>query len=344
MTSPSFAVAGARVLVTGGTGSIGSAVVRVLLDRPVAAIRILGRSESTQIELRDRLPSDPRLEWWIGDVREPERMREATRGIDTVIHAAALKHVAICEENPTEAIATNVKGTERLLRAALSGELRRFLLISSDKAVEPCGVLGESKRRAEAILAAAQREGVRAELIALRLGNVLGSRGSVLPRVLERLRRRAPVEIVAPPATRFLLTLGEAAAHALDALESGRGGDVLAPRLPAAQVGELIERCIARSAPHFGLDPVSVERRSRPLHAGEKAHESIVAAAEAGRTRSDGRWFRVSAESVTDGLASLPAECCSQGAPRLDANAIDGLLERSEREAAFLAAADGVVS
>jgi len=334
MPNASPILSGWRVLVTGGTGSIGSAVVRALLDHPVALIRVLGRSECTQIELRDRLAPDPRLEWWIGDVRDRERMRAATRGIDTIVHAAAMKHVAICEENPTEAIGTNVLGTESVLGAALAGELRRFLLISSDKAVESGGILGDTKRSAEQTLAAAHARGASASLISLRLGNVLGSRGSVLPRVLDRLRRGAPVEVVAAPATRYLLTLEDAAGFALEALASGRRGEILAPRLPAAPVGELIERWIEHCAPRLGIDPRAVERRARPLRRGEKVHESLVAATEAPRTRADPRWFRVGDVDVPGASSIPPPGSRSEDAPRLSGSEIDARIARIGIDAA----------
>lgn len=335
------ALAGARVLVTGGTGSIGSAVTRALLATPVEAIRILGRSESRLIELRDRLAADPRIEWWIGDVRDAERMRAASSGIDTIIHAAAMKHVAVCEENPGEAIGTNVLGTERVLSAGLGGGLRRFLLISSDKAVEPSGTLGETKERAEGVLAGAHRAGARAALVALRLGNVLGSRGSVLPRVLDRLRRGAPVEIVRGAVTRFFLTPEEAAERVLETLAVGEGGETLAPHLPAATVGDVVETFIEWVAPRLDVDPAAVIRRGRELLPGEKAHERLVGRREASRLRDDGRYFRVAFLGRDGGAVDLPAACRSESAPRLAGREIRALLERSGTAEVFGVPADG---
>lgn len=337
MTPPPTDLRGSRLLITGGTGSIGSAVVRALLGHPVAAVRVLGRSECSQIELRDRLPPDPRLEWWIGDVRDLERMREAVRGIDTVVHAAAMKHVSICEENPTEADATNVRGTEHLIRAARQEGVERFLLLSTDKAVEPAGVLGRSKREAEARLLAAAREGAGPRSIALRLGNVLGSRGSVLPRLRDRVRRGEPVEVGARNTTRFLLTLADAADHVLAALREGGDGEILAPPLPAAEVPLLIERAIERFAARLGIDARTVQRRPRALSAGEKPHESLVARAEAAHLAVDDRWYRIGPAPRRAAPAPLPPGCRSESAPRLDAEEIAALLGRAEGEALLVA-------
>lgn len=318
---------GTRVLVTGGTGSIGSSIVRTLLTTSAVSIRILGRDEAHQVRLRDRLPDDPRLEWWLGDVRDAARVCDAVAGRDAVVHAAAMKHVLLCEENPSEAEGINVAGTAHLLAASAAESVRRLVLISTDKAVAPAGVLGRTKRRAEELVLAAAAEGRHACVV--RLGNVVGSRGSLLPRVLERARGERTIELVDRRVTRFWMTPREAAERTMEAMGRAGAGEIHVPLMPSAGVRDLVEAFLGLEFP--GETPRVGERSLGP---GEKEHEVVVAPEEVARLVLGDRSAVIGPVGApeTRSVGEVPDAMRSDRAPRLEGDALRAWLERARSE------------
>jgi len=264
------AVDGASILLTGGTGSFGGRfAARVLSEHSPRSLTVYSRDELKQSELRRSLPDD-RIRWIIGDVRDRDRLRGVMRGIDVVVHAAALKQVASDEANPTEAIATNVGGALNVVSTAIDAGVKRALLISSDKACSPLNLYGQTKAVAEKLFVWANSDGPGL-FSAVRYGNVAGSRGSVIPLWREQAKQGV-LTLTDPNATRFWLTLDQGVDFVLWALGNMRGGEVFVPRLPSVSVRVLAE-AVAQGAAW----------RVVGLGAAEKPHELLVSRDEARR-------------------------------------------------------------
>src|SRR6476469_1240048 len=215
------------VLVTGGTGSFGTTMIRRLLETDVREIRVLSRDELKQHELRQAL-NDSRVRFYIGDVRDEDSVRRATRGVDFVFHAAALKQVPSCEFFPMEAVRTNVIGTHNAIDAAFRAGVRRFICLSTDKAVHPINAMGISKAMMEKVMAAKARV-ISAEqmmICATRYGNVMASRGSVIPLFVRQILSDQPITITDPDMTRFMMTLDHAVDLVLFGFQHGRNSDI----------------------------------------------------------------------------------------------------------------------
>lgn len=260
------------VMITGGTGSFGRRLADVLHreHRPRGLI-VFSRGENKQLEMRQSGLDGPGLRYVIGDVRDARRLREAMEGAHVVVHAAALKHVPVCEENPGEAVATNVAGTRHVVEAALDLGVERVLALSTDKAVSPAGVYGATKLLAERLVVEANPRG-KTRLAAVRLGNIAGSRGSVIP-VLIAQRSKGVVTVTDERMTRFWMSVEHAVRFALRALDGMTGGEVFVPRLPSLALGDLVKAL----APGCRIEVIG----PRP---GEKAHETLVSAEEGPRT------------------------------------------------------------
>lgn len=270
---------GASILITGGTGSFGQAFVRHVLaaGKPKRLI-VFSRDEQKQFDMQHDLPvgSHPSLRYFIGDVRDRDRLQMAMRGVDYVIHAAALKHVPAAEYNPFECIQTNVHGAENVVRAALDVGVKKVVALSTDKAANPANLYGASKLASDKIFVAANhlsgQSGTRFAIV--RYGNVLGSRGSVVPffrRLIEKGAKSLPV--TDPTMTRFTITLAEGVAFVLSSLAMMRGGEIFVPKIPSLRLAELVEAL----APGMKIDCVGV----RP---GEKLHEVLITEDEARTT------------------------------------------------------------
>ena len=263
---------GLTILVTGGTGSFGRAFARRVLTSGVSVtLRVFSRDEFKQYDMRTEFDDDPRLRFLLGDVRDIERLRLAFRGVDLVIHAAALKQVPACEYNPFEAVQTNVIGAENVLRAAMDMGVRRVLALSTDKAVDPANLYGATKLCAEKVFVQAQSYAADTDsrFACVRYGNVVGSRGSVVPLFL----RQAPtgtITITDERMTRFWITLPQAVDFVVAAVPEMRGGEVFIPKLPSMRVTDIAD-VIAPDA----------ERKVIGIRPGEKLHESLLTEAEA---------------------------------------------------------------
>jgi FlaA1/EpsC-like NDP-sugar epimerase len=283
------------VVVTGGTGSIGSAIVEALLHLEPRAVRVVSRDDSKQFELAQRLRANSALRMLIGDVRSRERMQRALAGADYVFHAAAMKHVPAAEFNPFEATETNVRGTQNVVEAAIDAGVNKVLAISTDKAVDPTNVMGATKLLTERLMSAAQsyKGGSPARFASVRFGNVVGSRGSLVPLIRGQVARGGPVTITDPEMTRFLMPLADAVSLCLEALERMRGGEVFILKMPRVRVGDLVEVLIEAYAPQFGYRPDEIAIETIGTRAGEKSHEVLMTADEAVRAESSERMYVV---------------------------------------------------
>jgi FlaA1/EpsC-like NDP-sugar epimerase len=306
------------VLVTGGTGSFGERLLGQLLQRPVGEVRVFSRDEQKHFALRGRY-DDPRLKCIVGDVRDDDRVREAVRGADFVLHAAAIKHVPLTEEHPYEAVRTNLEGANRVLRACVDFGVERVVAISSDKAVQPVNVMGMTKAIQERLVTSASGAG-RLRAGCVRFGNVLASNGSVLPLykgLLDRGVRSLPVTAV--EMTRFIMTLDEGAEYALRACRLLEGGEVVVPALPAFRVVDLAEVLLAA----YGGGRIEVIG----IRPGEKLHENLISPEEVGRTEAWGGYFVVRRQRpCTDSGTGEVSEYRSDTARRMSRAEIWSLL------------------
>lgn len=279
------------LLITGGTGSFGNAVLRYFLDSDLAEIRVFSRDEKKQEDMRLAFASD-KLKFYIGDVRDYGSVHDALRGVDYVFHAAALKQVPSCEFHPMEAVRTNVVGTENVLRAAIANGVSRCVVLSTDKAVYPINAMGMSKALMEKVMVASARlcDPAKTVLCATRYGNVMASRGSVIPLFLSQLQRGVPLTVTDPQMTRFLMSLAESVSLVLYAFEHARPGDIFVQKAPASTVGDLARAMVEL----FGRDH---EIKVIGTRHGEKLYESLVSREEMARAEDLGEYYRIPADS-----------------------------------------------
>lgn len=280
------------LLIAGGTGSFGNAVLNRLLQSELAEIRIFSRDEKKQDDMRKRYNS-AKLKFYIGDVRDPRSVQQAMRGVDYVFHAAALKQVPSCEFHPMQAVYTNVLGTENVLEAAIGAEVKRVVCLSTDKAVYPINAMGISKAMMEKVMVAASRnlEGSGTVICGTRYGNVMASRGSVIPLFVEQVVSGKPITITDPSMTRFMMTLADAVDLVLYAFEHGNNGDIFVQKAPAATV-EVLAKAILElmNRPHHPVHVMGTRH-------GEKLYESLLSREEMATAQDMGDYFRVLADA-----------------------------------------------
>ena len=282
------ATGGGVVLVTGGTGSFGSTVSRRLLSTgEVAELRILSRDEAKQDDLRRHL-ADPRARFYVGDVRDYNSVYEATRGVDYIFHAAALKQVPSCEFFPQQAVATNVHGTDNVIRAADANGVKSVACLSTDKAVYPINAMGISKAMMEKVAQAYARNNPDSgtTVSVTRYGNVMYSRGSVIPLFVELIRHGNPLTVTDQGMTRFLMSLDESVELVQYAFENAQPGDIFVRKAPACTIGDLAE-AVARL---MGVEP---DIRVIGSRHGEKRYESLLSVEEMTKAEDMGDYFRV---------------------------------------------------
>ena len=232
---------GKRLLITGGTGSFGNAVIRKFLETDVKEIRVFSRDEKKQDDMRNAYRND-KLKFYIGNVRDHDSIYPAMHGVDYVFHAAALKQVPSCEFFPVEAVKTNIFGTENVLNAAIAQGAGKVIVLSTDKAVYPINAMGMSKALMEKVMIAKSRtvDEKRIVLCGTRYGNVIASRGSVIPLFVKQIKEGVPLTITDPNMTRFIMSLENAVELVLYAFENGHGGDILVQKAPACTIGDLV--------------------------------------------------------------------------------------------------------
>jgi UDP-N-acetylglucosamine 4,6-dehydratase len=279
--------ANSTLLITGGTGSFGNAVLTRLLTTDVREIRVFSRDEKKQEDMRIALAND-KIKFYIGDVRSPDSLRQAMAGVDYIFHAAALKQVPSCEFYPMEAVRTNVLGTENVLNAAIATGVKRVVVLSTDKAVYPINAMGMSKAMAEKLVAAKARllPNSGPVICATRYGNVMASRGSVIPLFISQLKAGRPLTITDPNMTRFLMSLEDSVDLVLHAFEYGRRGDIFVQKSPASTLRDL------------AIAVTELFDRDNPLHVigtrhGEKLHETLMSRVERVRSVENDRYFRI---------------------------------------------------
>ncbi len=266
------------ILVTGGTGSIGSEIVRQLLTMRPKAVRIFSRDEHKQFLMRQRIGDPDQIRYLLGDVRDFPRLLKAMEDVDYVFHAAAYKHVPFCEYNSFEAVKTNVLGTQNVIEAASQREVKRVLFISTDKAASPSNVMGATKLLAERLITSAMYSRGQHPIVygSVRFGNVMGSRGSMIPVFCSQIRDGKPVTVTDPSMTRFIMSIPEAVSLTFAAMEQMRGGELFILKMPAFRLSDFVEVLIEEVAPLYGKDPSVVETRSIGIRPGEKMQEILM--------------------------------------------------------------------
>lgn len=263
-----------KVLITGGTGSIGSSLVRELAQQG-ADVHVVSRDEHKQYMLAMALGERVSVRYHLGDVRDEDRMNELATGMDTILHCAAYKHVHLCERNVREAHKTNVNGTANIIAAAKQNDVESVLLVSSDKAANPGNAMGTTKLMAEHSIRGACDSG-DTRFAAVRFGNVLGSRGSVIPTLLWQMRHNRPVTVTNPAMTRFFLPLADATVKLLDIATQMQSGALYVLKMPAATTGDLVDVCTEELAPLCDINPSDVKVRTIGMREGEKMHEQLL--------------------------------------------------------------------
>ncbi|MCX8521474.1 MAG: polysaccharide biosynthesis protein [Rhodoferax sp.] len=280
-----------KLLITGGTGSFGNAVLNRFLYSDFAEIRIFSRDEKKQEDMRLALNSN-KVKFYIGDVREYESIHEAMQGVDYVFHAAALKQVPSCEFYPMEALRTNVQGADNVMRAAIANGVKRCVVLSTDKAVYPINAMGISKAMMEKVMVAKSRlcDPGKTVLSATRYGNVMASRGSVIPLFLGQLQEGKPLTITDPGMTRFLMSLDESVDLVLYAFANARPGDIFVQKAPASTVGDLAQAM-------KDLLRVANDIKIIGTRHGEKLYETLVSREEMARAEDLGNYYRIPADA-----------------------------------------------
>tara|TARA_Y100000296_G_C5179086_1_gene262228 strand:+ start:7413 stop:8462 length:1050 start_codon:yes stop_codon:yes gene_type:complete len=276
------------LLITGGTGSFGNAALNRFLSTGIAEIRIFSRDEKKQDDMRKRY-ANPKLKFYIGDVRDYSSVLNATRGVDFIFHAAALKQVPSCEFHPMEAVKTNVIGTENILEAAIQNEVKRVVCLSTDKAVYPINAMGISKAMMEKVMVAKSRnvDERKTVICGTRYGNVMASRGSVIPLFIEQIRAGKPLTLTDPNMTRFMMTLADAVDLVLYAFEHGNNGDLFVQKAPAATVETLaLALTDLVGKPDHPIQVIGTRH-------GEKLYEALLSREEMACAEDMGDYFRV---------------------------------------------------
>lgn len=279
------------LMITGGTGSFGQAVLKRFLATDVREIRIFSRDEKKQEDMRIAL-ANPKLKFYLGDVRSKDSVMQAMKGVDYVFHAAALKQVPSCEFYPMEAVRTNVLGTENVLNAASQCGVKRVVVLSTDKAVYPINAMGISKAMAEKVMVAKARFQGETETVfcATRYGNVMASRGSVIPLFVEQIRSGKPLTLTDPTMTRFLMSLEDSVELVIFAYKNGQQGDIFVQKAPASTVGNLAKALLDLFGAKAGMRTIGTRH-------GEKLYESLISREEMAHAQDLGNYFRIPADN-----------------------------------------------
>jgi UDP-N-acetylglucosamine 4,6-dehydratase len=277
------------LLITGGTGSFGNAVLKRFLHTDIKEIRIFSRDEKKQHDMRVELSSN-KVKFHIGDVRDYQSIFSALDGVDYVFHAAALKQVPSCEFYPIEAVKTNVLGTENVLNASITRGVKKVVCLSTDKAVYPINAMGISKAMMEKVMVAKSRISGNTILVGTRYGNVMASRGSVIPLFHEQISSGQPITVTNPEMTRFMMTLDDAVELVLYAFQHGNSGDIFVQKSPASTIGELAEAMTK-------IYDSNVEIKVIGTRHAEKLYETLLAREEVMVAEDLGNYYRVAADN-----------------------------------------------
>lgn len=282
-------LANKTLLITGGTGSFGNAVLKRFLNTDIKEIRIFSRDEKKQHDMRVGI-QNPKVKFYIGDVRDYGSIYSALSGVDYVFHAAALKQVPSCEFYPIEAVRTNVLGTENVLNAAINQKVKKVICLSTDKAVYPINAMGISKAMMEKVVVAQSRTSGNTVLVCTRYGNVMASRGSVIPLFYEQIKNNQPITVTDPEMTRFMMTLNDAVELVLYAFEHGNSGDIFVQKSPASTIRELANAMVK-------IYNSNVEVKIIGTRHAEKLYETLLAREEVQVAEDLGEYYRVAADN-----------------------------------------------
>ena len=277
------------ILITGGTGSFGNAVLDRFLDSDIKEIRIFSRDEKKQHDMRVKY-NNSKIKFYIGDVRSESSLRDVMIGVDYVFHAAALKQVPSCEFYPIEAVNTNVIGTENVLNAAISNDVSKVVCLSTDKAVYPINAMGVSKAMMEKVFVAKSRSSKNTIITGTRYGNVMSSRGSVIPHFTEQIKSGKPITVTDPYMTRFMMTLDNAVELVIYAFKNGKSGDIFVQKSPASTIGEL-----ASTLKEVYKSDVKIKNIG--IRHAEKMHETLLSREEFLTADDLGDYFRIEADN-----------------------------------------------
>ena len=323
-----------KILITGGTGSLGRALTKRLLAEKVDVIRIFSRNENKQVTMQSEF-NDDRLRFLIGDVRDLPRLERALEGIDIVFHAAALKHVPIIEYNPFEAINTNVIGSRNVIEACLSENVDRVVGVGTDKAVSPLNTYGATKLLMEKLFSTASnyldKDKHKTKFISLRYGNVLGSSGSVIPKFIQQIKSNQKITITDPKMTRFSITMDEALDFILESTISGKGSEVFIPKLRAYKIDD-VKVALQELIDNTGEEKI-------PVRQGEKFHETLINIDEARTTlESESKYIilqnKLSDQEINEGYPgfrriTLTKPYSSDVVEKIPINALKDILSKS---------------
>ena len=327
------------VLVTGGTGSFGNFMTHRLLHEKAKEVRILSRDEKKQYDMRVHYRNDPRLKFCVGDIRDYRRVEEVMHGVDIVFQAAALKQVPTCEHDPLEAVKTNILGVSNVVEAALKARVSILITVSTDKAVKPVNVMGMSKAIQERLVISANLSPLNkgTKLCCVRYGNVMRSRGSVIPFFRRQLSLNEILTITDEQMTRFLLTLGDAIDLVMFATSNMEGGEVYVRKAPAARIVDMA-RILSEDAKREYRHTVIGK------HPGEKVHEILITEEELQRTEDKGDYFRINPWWNRSVFNELAREFCSANEVLENDTDIRHLIERSDREFEHVSVEEGEFS
>ncbi|MBR6328442.1 MAG: polysaccharide biosynthesis protein [Lachnospiraceae bacterium] len=278
------------LMITGGTGSFGNAVLKRFLDTGIKEIRIFSRDEKKQDDMR-HLYNNDKIKYYIGDVRDVTSVRNAIHGVDYIFHAAALKQVPSCEFFPVEAVKTNVLGTDNVLTAAIEAGVKKVICLSTDKAAYPVNAMGTSKAMMEKVFVAKSRAAGETVICGTRYGNVMCSRGSVIPLFIDQLREGKPLTVTEPSMTRFIMSLEEAVELVIYAFENANPGDIMVQKAPACTI-EVLAQAVKEL---FGRDDAPT--RIIGIRHGEKMYETLLTNEECARAVDEGDFYRVPCDS-----------------------------------------------
>ena len=281
---------GKTLLITGGTGSFGNAVLKRFLDTDIGEIRIFSRDEKKQDDMR-HLYRNPKIKYYIGDVRSIQSLKDAMHGVDYIFHAAALKQVPSCEFFPMEAVRTNVIGTDNMLTAAIEAGVKKVICLSTDKAAYPINAMGTSKAMMEKVFVAKSRtvDPDKTTICGTRYGNVMCSRGSVIPLFIEQIKAGGPLTVTEPKMTRFIMSLEEAVELVLFAFENAKAGDIMVQKAPACTI-EVLSQAVKE------LFHADNEVKIIGIRHGEKMYETLLTNEECARATDLGNFYRVPAD------------------------------------------------
>ena len=277
------------IVITGGTGSFGNAVLNRFLDSDIKEIRIFSRDEKKQHDMRVKY-NNSKIKFYIGDVRNENSLRDVMIDVDYVFHAAALKQVPSCEFYPIEAVNTNVIGTENVLNAAISNGISKVVCLSTDKAVYPINAMGVSKAMMEKVFVAKSRNSKNTIITGTRYGNVMSSRGSVIPHFIEQIKSEKPITVTDPGMTRFMMTLDNAVELVIYAFKNGKSGDIFVQKSPASTIGELASILKEIYKSDVKINQIGIR------HA-EKMHETLLSKEEFLNADDLGDYFRIEADN-----------------------------------------------